>query len=61
VNENAADEGRRAAGAGAGLPLARIAKIVLVILAFCAAGLVAVAVLNPAPQPHRVDYGGFHE
>lgn len=59
MDEKTDDGSGRAAGGG--LPLARLATIVLVVLALSAAALVALAVLNPEPQPHRIDYGGFNE
>ena len=39
--------------------VARVVMIALALLALSVAGLVAVAVLNPQPEPQRVDYGGF--
>lgn len=41
--------------------MGRVVRIALLVVALSVAALVAVAVLNPEPQPLRVDYGGFND
>jgi len=59
VTEKVEEEPKQSGGPG--LSLARLAKFALVALALGIAALVAVALLNPQPEKHRVDYGGFQQ
>lgn len=52
-------DGEDARTGGGRSPFARLATIALGLVALAIAALVAVAVLNPQPEQHRIDYGGF--